>query len=59
MEFFERNWFWILLIGAFLWMHFKGHGCGGHSHGGHGKHGENPPGDRRDDDGAGKPPAHH
>ncbi len=38
MEFLRENWFWILLIGGFFWMHSRGHGCGGHGHSGHGGH---------------------
>lgn len=40
-EFLQNNWFWILLIGLFIWMHGSGMGCCGH--GGHGRH-------RQDDD---------
>ena len=50
MNWLRENWFWVLLIGLFLWMHFKmhgGHGArGGHgadrgreADGGHGGHG--------------------
>lgn len=36
MEFLAQNWWYILLIGAFAYMMFRGGGCcGGHSHGGH------------------------
>ncbi len=48
MEFLRDNWFWILLIGGFFWMHTKGHGCGGHGHGGHKDQGSV---DRRDENG--------
>jgi len=41
-EFFQNNWFWILLLVLFFWMHGSGMRCGGH--GGHGDH------RRRDDD---------
>lgn len=34
MEFLQNNWFWIVLIVFFVWMHSSGMGCGGH--GGHG-----------------------
>jgi hypothetical protein len=33
-EFLQTNWFWIVLIGLFIWMHSSGMGCGGHDHGG-------------------------
>ncbi len=36
-DFIQNNWFWILLVGLFIWMHASGMGCGGH--GGHGSHG--------------------
>jgi hypothetical protein len=32
-EFLQNNWFWLLLIVLFFWMHGSGMGCGGH--GGH------------------------
>ncbi len=32
-EFLQNNWFWILLLVFFVWMHGSGLGCGGH--GGH------------------------
>ena len=35
-EFLQSNWFWILLIVFFIWMHASGMGCGGHG-GGDGK----------------------
>jgi len=37
MEFLLQNWWYILLVGGFAYMMFKGGGCcgGGHSHGGH------------------------
>jgi hypothetical protein len=34
MEFLQNNWFWIVLVVLFVWMHASGMGCGGHSHGG-------------------------
>ena len=37
-EFLQNNWFWILLLVLFFWMHGSGMGCGGH--GGHGRHGQ-------------------
>ena len=38
-EFLQNNWFWLLLIGFFIWVHGSGMGCGGHGgHGGHGSH---------------------
>ncbi|HSM30659.1 MAG TPA: hypothetical protein VK854_08145 [Woeseiaceae bacterium] len=33
-DFLQGNWFWILLIVFFIWMHRSGMGCGGHG-GGH------------------------
>jgi hypothetical protein len=36
-EFIQSNWFWIVLIVVFIWMHASGMGCGGHG----GKHGDN------------------
>jgi len=44
-EFLRNNWFWILLIVFFLWMHRRGGGCGAHGQhggGGHGGHGTSP-----------------
>lgn len=36
MDFLINNWWYILLVGAFAFMMFRGGGCcGGHSHGGH------------------------
>lgn len=37
MEYLAQNWWYILLVGAFAYMMFKGGGCcgGGHSRGGH------------------------
>ncbi len=35
-EFVQNNWFWILLVGLFIWMHTSGMGCGGHGKHGHG-----------------------
>lgn len=39
MEWLQQNWFWVVVIGAFIAMHLFGHGghgggCGG-GHGGH------------------------
>ncbi len=34
-DFLRDNWFWLVLIGGFLWMHSSGRGCGSHG-GGHG-----------------------
>lgn len=34
MDWIRENWFWIVVIGLFLWMHTKMHG----GHGGHGGH---------------------
>ena len=34
-DFLRENWFWLVLIGGFLWMHSSGRGCGSHG-GGHG-----------------------
>jgi hypothetical protein len=36
-EFLQNYWFWIAILGFFIWMHTSGMGCGGH--GGHGKGG--------------------
>jgi hypothetical protein len=33
-DFLQNNWFWIVILGFFIWMHTSGMGCGGH--GGHG-----------------------
>lgn len=38
IDFLTANWRWILLIGAFVWMHTRGGGCG--MHGGHGHGGQ-------------------
>ena len=36
MEFLAENWWYLLLVGGFAYMMFRGGGCcGGHSHGGH------------------------
>lgn len=50
MDWLAQNWFWVVLVGLFVGMHFTGHGCGGH-----GAHGA-----EKDPDGAGsdKPQAH-
>ena len=46
-EFLQRNWFWILLIVFFVWMHGSGMGCGGHG-GGHRHGGQEPsPGEEK------------
>lgn len=37
MEFLQDNWFWLIVLVFFIWMHASGMGCGGH--GGHGGHG--------------------
>ena len=37
-EFLLNNWFWIVVLLFFIWMHSSGMGCGGH--GGHGKDGK-------------------
>lgn len=29
-EFLQNNWFWIVLLVFFIWMHGSGMGCGGH-----------------------------
>lgn len=31
------NWLWLVLGGLFVWMHTRGHGCGGHGHGDQGR----------------------
>ena len=28
-EFLQNNWFWIVVVGFFIWMHASGMGCGG------------------------------
>ncbi len=37
IEFLQNNWFWIAVVGLFLFMHASGMGCCGH--GGHKAHG--------------------
>lgn len=41
MEYLVQNWWYILLMGAFAFMMFRGGGCcgGGHAHGGNGRSG--------------------
>lgn len=34
IDFLAANWLWMVVIGAFLWLHGRGGGCG--MHGGHG-----------------------
>ena len=34
-DFLQNNWFWIVVLVFFIWMHSSGMGCGGH--GSHGK----------------------
>lgn len=44
-EFLQNNWFWLLLVGLFIWMHGSGMGCGGHGghqHGGGDEKGRRP-----------------
>jgi hypothetical protein len=36
-DFLQNNWFWIVVLVFFVWMHASGMGCGGH--GGHKGHG--------------------
>ena len=36
IDFLAANWLWIVLIGAFLWMHSRGGGCGMHGNHRHG-----------------------
>lgn len=38
MNWLQENWFWILVVIFFVWMH-KGHGGHGHGGRGHGAHG--------------------
>lgn len=38
IRFLGENWFWIVLVVAFVAMHRSGMGCG-MGHGGHGRHG--------------------
>ncbi len=35
MDWLRENWFWVIVIGLFVWMHTKMHG----GHGGHAGHG--------------------
>jgi len=37
MEFLQNHWFWIILIGLFVWMHASGGGCCGSGKHGRGK----------------------
>lgn len=34
-QFLSTNWLWLVLGGAFVWLHAGGHGHGTHSHGSH------------------------
>ncbi len=43
-DFVQNNWFWILLVGLFIWMHASGMGCGGH-----GRHGRRDEQQKRDE----------
>ena len=47
IEFLTANWLWIVLVGAFVWMHTRGGGCGSHGSHGHGadshEHDDQPP----------------
>jgi hypothetical protein len=55
MDWLAQNWFWVVLVGAFIGMHLMGGGCGGHGHRrdgghggggcGHGAHGRQKPSD--------------
>lgn len=49
VDFLQNNWFWIVMVIFFVWMHASGMGCGGH--GGHGSHGgrKNKPGEDQPD----------
>lgn len=51
-EFLQNNWFWLVLLGFFIWMHASGMGCCGH--GGH-KHDA----DDKDGKGVGSDGHHH
>lgn len=55
MEWLRENWFWIVVVVLFIWMHTRMHGGhGGHGHGGCGAHGErsdSTPPDRHDGSG--------
>jgi hypothetical protein len=31
-EFLQNNWFWIVVVSFFIWMHASGMGCGHASH---------------------------
>ena len=46
-EFIQNNWFWIVVIVFFVWMHSSGMGCGGH--GGHGSRGSEEKNKREED----------
>ena len=46
-EFIQNNWFWIVVIVFFVWMHSSGMGCGGH--GGHGSYGSEEKNKREED----------
>ncbi len=45
-DFLQNNWFWIVVLVVFIWMHSSGMGCGGH--GGHRDHGARK--NKRDED---------
>ena len=32
-EYLQNNWFWIVVVGFFVWMHASGMGCGSHGSG--------------------------
>lgn len=58
-EFLQNNWFWLLLIVFFFWMHGSGMGCGGHGgHSGHGRHGRQQPKDGEADSTRSEPSGH-
>ena len=46
-EFLQANWFWIVVLGLFIWMHRSGMGCG---HGGHNGHDHETGHDRDEED---------
>lgn len=35
LDWITANWLWLAFGGLFVWMHVRGHGCGGHDHGAH------------------------
>lgn len=59
MDWLRENWFWVVVIAVFFWMHMKmhaGHGHGGHGHGGHGHGGS---GEHESEPNDTQPNSHH